>query len=1079
MEPRYNTHTHVSLSASAGSGKTYALTLRLLKMLMEGVPPEHILCTTFTNKATREMAERLMHRLGRLSFHSTADAAEEEEIREDLRVVFEKDSIGEDDLARGRRLAARVRQGLLTSLSRLRISTMDSFFNSILRLFPFESGVTPDFSVMNEAEEQDIFSQAMDAFVKEISGNPRAARLFENLVFSLSNTENDPQLLMKRYFEVLSAARINVQAYCRRRNLDDLTLDGVLRLMEAADSSGKIATEACRDFGRAFMPHSEGLSRTALNMIERCADADSADAVFGIKPFKSAGYRDYRYFSKATDVPELDKAFKGVKKALGEYLEAKSVFAVSALLYFFQMYIRHADLIKRGLRRLSFSDIERLCWDLLVGQDGGSIFSEAGTDFFYYRLDSRLKHLLMDEFQDTNTAQWGVFRPVIMEITADREGSFFYVGDPKQAIYRFRGGESGLFRHVRDTLEGRIVEDSLPVNYRSATGVVSFVNRVFGHISDKYNYDFSPQESNRKDPGIVELIAVDSGGHDDRRAAIDEYVTKHVRHLGDRGLPWNRIAVLMRDNNGCARIADSLISAGIPVSIEGRESLFSSRSVRTVLSLLNFLANNSRESGLLELVSQTGALTEDDEKALRQTAHGSRLEALQGLAPGLYDSIRALMDRMDLTPVKELVAGAVRVVKPGSRFHDRENILKLMDLAGGITEQGAMGLQGFLDDISRYGEAVTQASDAEPHAVQVLTVHKAKGLEFEAVILPQVDDAVRFDKQRSNFMMPLNRSFGLDGIHLTPSKDELGFSAILDEVYAKEMDNTVDDALNLLYVALTRAKTGMFIAGPADIKRKKSGGANNEARITWLSIMLEALGISDIPPHGGKLFSEGRLDDLLAKAAIDAESEEAPARSPEKGRNDSPSQLHPQLYPLPAADGDPQAAEMEEDDDEAHLFRTDPVKRMRAIAYGNAFHFAMEHLPPLMDAEYASHMTLARHGRLLDEDFRIRLRQDIEAVIRHKTLAGILSGGMVHTELPIMSDDMRLMKIDALAILDKRAVVIDYKTHYSEELLDSYRRQVGEYLSIVKTAYGLPVVEGLLVFVDQGIRIESVSESGS
>ncbi|MGW8322042.1 MAG: UvrD-helicase domain-containing protein, partial [Thermodesulfobacteriota bacterium] len=710
---RFDLSRHVSLSASAGSGKTYALTHRLLRMLSGGVNPEQILCTTFTNKATNEMAERLMRTLNRLAGEEPFKGFSSDEAREISELLTGETSLGSGTTDRVRAVAREARKRLLAGYSRLNISTMDSFFNMVLRLFPFEAGVPPDFSIMNEAEEQETFRSSLNRLVAEVLADESDAGLLESLLRSLSQTETNPESMLGRFFSDFLPHRVNISRYMKTAMQGAMTRDTVEALRKEESDTAREVVEACHAFVAALAPHAEALSPSARRAFARCRAAASPMDVTALTPFAGDHYRDYLYFKKAPEDDRIVAAFDRTRQVLRRHVQAKSRFAVGALLYFFQRYLSHADRIKRRDRKLSFSDVERLCFELMVGYgDNDPDFLAGAHDYFYYRIDARVKHLLMDEFQDTNILQWEIFRPIILEITADHEGSFFYVGDPKQAIYRFRGGESRLFYHVREELKNRGIEpDELPVNYRSAQSIVSFVNTVFRYISRTERYDFSPQAGFRKDAGYVEMATVPRGDKESPHSPLYEALSRRIATCHSSGFRYRDMAVLLLDNKTCTEVAEYLEQRGIPAATDKKSSLFDSASIRSVMALLHYLSDPTDDLHLMEFLSQLMKNRPAPERInLLETQPARRMEALALHMGSAHRLLSHLRDIADLVSIRELVVRIIRGFSLGRVFNDPGNLVKLVELAGAFPEaHGASGLRSFLSAVERYGRAVPMA----------------------------------------------------------------------------------------------------------------------------------------------------------------------------------------------------------------------------------------------------------------------------------------------------------------------------------------------------------------------------------
>jgi ATP-dependent exoDNAse (exonuclease V) beta subunit len=537
---------------------------------------------------------------------------------------------------------------------------------------------------------------------------------------------------------------------------------------------------------------------------------------------------------------------------------------------------------------------------------------------------------------------------------------------------------------------------------------------------------------------------------------VGDAVVERVKSLLGGGVPAAEIAVLCRKNDSCIRIAELLESAGIATQTEKKDTLLSSNAVRTVVGLLRYLADSSAKIHLADFIAQLPDIANAD--GLRRLRQADNMpEALKDISPEAHERLRRIRNSVDFAPVKSVVAAIIREFGLGARFADAENLLRLIEVSGGFTGNGVNGLRGFLDDLDRYGDGIPLASPTRANAVQLLTVHKAKGLEFGAVILPEVDEDITFNRSRSDFMFPCDGQFRLEGIYLTPSKDELPFAGGLAAIYGREERKNLIDELNLLYVALTRAKTGLFIISAVKPPSKKN---DDEPRLNWYSLTVEALGV-DAGKAGALpavLYREGDMSAFRPVEAIAAET------VPE------------------ARDGIPRlaagaAARIDEtgEDDGDDEYATASPDNFLARKFGEAFHIAMENLPPSLNAERAFSAAVARYGRFLDENTRKRLRRAIESAARNPELSALMRRGRALTELPITLTGGAMRKADAVFVTDSEVVVVDYKTGYNEAMLPRYREQVGEYARLLGGLMPGRKTRGMLVFVDgKGARMESV-----
>jgi ATP-dependent exoDNAse (exonuclease V) beta subunit len=458
---------------------------------------------------------------------------------------------------------------------------------------------------------------------------------------------------------------------------------------------------------------------------------------------------DHAYF-KAIYTPQLDELFFELKNAVKSFHEERERYFLGELFYLFKIYKQAVKNMAAQSRELSFTDITNAVYELLQ--------NHIDSDFLYFRLDAKIEHLLIDEFQDTNIAQYKILEPIIKEITAGigtkEFKSFFYVGDIKQAIYRFRGGKKELFNHIISQFG--VIVDSLKYNYRSKSIVVEFINDVF---KDKIA-DYEPQiASQNSGDGFVKIKSYEN---------VHEGVIESINELIHEGVSPNDIAVLCNTNQDAIDIKEAVMEAipEITVSTESHKLLVESPNVAAVLEFLKYLY-------------------------FKDELYGRNFLAFLGLDIDILPDLHEF--DINKTPL-ELVKKCIDDFK--------------IEANGDIV--------GFLEIASRYEdieellfahEDIKDRSLDKNDGLRMLTVHKSKGLEFSFVIIA---DRIQNRNAADDLLI-----FDYDGIEpkrvfVTASGREL-----TDEAYkaAKERDRLLDDEdeLNRFYVAFTRAKNGLFI----------------------------------------------------------------------------------------------------------------------------------------------------------------------------------------------------------------------------------------------------------------------------
>ena len=691
----------LAYEASAGSGKTFNLVVRYLSLLFMGEEVESITALTFTNKAANEMRTRVVETL-----HSL-------EKRGELAEIAKVSGLSESEI-----LTARDKVLWKLLRSDIKISTIDTFFGTILRKFALNAGIMPTFSASNAHHEVKFLKR----FLHEIEVAGEMAALIQLSQLSSKRLEDIFSLLSSLYAKHKELEGLNIVSI-------PLTFDPIAHAMaHSHELAALVLSKPLSDRARKTM------------QIEDYEDLLKKSWLF--KP--SLEYWDF----KRVHEPAMDTLLHTIQEAVLTQMQYREAELLSALNRILKLYIksRHALIVQNN--ELTFDDITLMVHDLLRGK--------LESEFLYFRLDASMKHLLLDEFQDTSVIQFDILRPLIEEIAAgigvNEGGSFFFVGDVKQSIYRFRGGVSALFYEVAEHFDVHV--RALEVNYRSRSQVVEFVNRVFSATMERYISQSSPAA---KSGGSVEVHM----DEEPLRVLIQQI--DELRHLG---VNEDDIAILCGTNSDAARAQEALEEVGIHVVSEATSRLIHQRSVRAIIEYLRYCYfgndiyryNCTALLGIEEVSLERNAIVEVQTQCVEFVLKHS------------------IGDKSAIVFVEKL-----------SQYTDIEAVIF---------------------EIQRL-EASSPQSDL--HGIRIMTVHKSKGLEFEHVI---VLDRLGQIKSRNDFIVYEYEGINLERMFIrTKGREEL------DEVYKraieKEQRLEKSDQLNALYVALTRAVQSLtLIAKP-------------------------------------------------------------------------------------------------------------------------------------------------------------------------------------------------------------------------------------------------------------------------
>lgn len=687
----------LAYEASAGSGKTFNLVVRYLSLLFMGENPSSIVALTFTNKAANEMLERII-----LTF-------EELPKRSELPQIARLSGIDEATILKER---PKVLERFLRS--DIQISTLDKFFGRILRKFALNAGLMPTFKTVQNHHQSALLERFLNEV--EISGSSEAL-----VDLSLLSDKRLSDL-----FTLLSAL------YSKYKELDMQSYDGVNPPEESIGYAMKSAQELS----------SLVLSKSISDRARKTMQFESYEELLG-KTWLLKPSMEYWDFKKDYE-PRMDELLHEIQKAVASQMRRREVLYFKELFTILKLYIKSRQAMAVQNNELSFDDITLNVHTLLR--------EKLESEFLYFRLDSRLKHLLLDEFQDTSVIQFDILRPLIEEIRSgvgvNEGGSFFFVGDVKQSIYRFRGGVSALFHQVAELFDVRL--EPLKVNYRSRSEIVNFVNRAFEGKIKGYVPQQSPQSASG---GYVEVLSRDD---------LMEALSERIALLIGKGVAPEEIAILTATNKDGSAVEEVLSEQGYDVVTETTARLIAQRSVRAIIEYLRYCY-------------------------FGESIYRSNCAALLGIEK----------EKIEREGVDEVVSAVISFIKR-YKIADKSALMFIEAL------RGYRDIEEVVFEIDRL-ESTSPQSDLK--GIRIMTVHKSKGLEFEHVI---VLDRLGTARSHSDPIVYEYEGAQLRGMHYRIKGREA-----LDPVYAKALEAekraTDEDQLNALYVALTRAVESLSV----------------------------------------------------------------------------------------------------------------------------------------------------------------------------------------------------------------------------------------------------------------------------
>ncbi len=700
-------HKHLAYEASAGSGKTFALVIRYISLLYQDAKPSSVLTLTFTNKAANEMRERINTVLRELGEQNRSVELEE---------ICKTTGMSKDEILT-RRL--KIYNNFLQS--DLKISTIDKFFSQILRKFSLNLALMPDFQIEEDADEQKF----IESFLRRVKQQDKYKDLIR---FAVRESKK-----LGSIFTFLD------NLYAKDGELKNITLK------PTTPNNEKEILAIARRLEDLFLS-CDALSDSAKKAIMVKDIDDLLSKTWILKESL-----EYHWFKKCF-TPLSDEIFEELKKALTLYFTNKDAYLKQSYMELYQIYKESKRAQNIAQNKLAFNDVTNSVFELLR--------ENIDSEFLYFRLDAKIDHILIDEFQDTNVIQYKILEPILDEISSGigtkAFKTLFYVGDIKQSIYRFRGGAKELFHHVQRDYDVTLL--ALTTNYRSYANIVNFVNDSFrDKITGYKDQHFKGDER----AGFVKVSKSES---------LLEEIVENVFMLLELGVKPTDIAILTYTNSDAFVIEEALLEKddSLKITTQTTSKLINDPIVSAIIEFLKYLYFK-HELYKANFLTTLG-LSWDTELDISQFNRHQNLLVL----------VKNIIDHFQL-------------------YSNNKALFKFLELISNYKD-----IEAFLFESE---ELSVESPSKKEEGIKILTIHKSKGLEFDHVIVSD-----RFKKKGADKSSLI---FEYDDIELQDLHVRIKNRDHFDKNYANALEAekklSAEDSLNLLYVAFTRAKESLVV----------------------------------------------------------------------------------------------------------------------------------------------------------------------------------------------------------------------------------------------------------------------------
>ncbi|MCF1752296.1 UvrD-helicase domain-containing protein [Mariniradius sediminis] len=1059
------TKPFVIYKSSAGSGKTYTLTKEYLKLALRNpIAFRGILAVTFTNKATHEMKERILSQLARLRVEVVPEETMDAELMEAL-------GCGEEGLKEKANLAL---SAILHDYGRFSVSTIDSFFQKIVRAFAREMDLNAQFEL--ELDQDAVLSKTVDRVIeKAVSDTELHQWMVEYAIEQIQEgkswdiRKNIQELANKIFQEDFKKYGNEIRKFLDDKDalegLKNFARKGRAEIIAEAKNLKSQANQIRQRHGLEWTDFKGG-SRSFANKFDR----------FGEMPNPIADLRNTKgelppsvnewYTKTSKSAQAIISAYEeGLGSLIGKALELEqrwnTIIALGRNIYVFGLFRYLLDelaAVKDEENILLISDANEFLKEITAETDAPFIYEKVGNQF---------RHFLIDEFQDTSGFQWASFKPLLQNSLAQGNANLL-VGDVKQSIYRWRGGDMRLMLEEVESEIGLdyIQEKNLDTNFRSLPNIIDFNNALFKHLpqafESKLERDFGTngQEiiskaysevfqhvSARKVGlglgGLVRFEVLEGDREEEEGKFLGQVLAKvpqMVIELQQKGYGLRDIAFLVRTKAEGEEIADCLMDyahqhpdTGFRFDVLSDESMFLTKSVAVVAleAALRYLSDPKDELAWKTMwyyyaVGQGNAIGH----ALFSSGNGPDWVE-RGIA-GFENEISGWIK----LPLMELVEELIEQLGIKGEGLEMAYIAAFKEAVYDFTQFNRADLAGFLEWWEQEKGKRTVKIPESHEAMRILTIHKSKGLQFKVVLMPFLKWTI-FDTTKSNILWAPFQAQGLDAIVPLRLDKKLGKSAF-SELYRSEAVMSYLDSLNMLYVAFTRAEEVLWGLLPFQKEPKGSSIQN------FVQQYVERVGKGEY----GSYDADSRVYEL---GIWPKKSQQTVASAP----------VVPLRWEYQAWDELLQVREFAGDFSESGL------ERRRKREFGSMIHELLEKSGS--KAEVMMGLEELHFEGRLDQVEQETVKSQLDRLFDNPVFASWFSG-----EYPTMVEQGIILpggqqkRPDRILVGKDCVRVVDFKTGEAQE---KYMTQLLEYMALVGEMTGLPA-KGFICYLESAEIVE-------
>ena len=1045
--------------ASAGSGKTYALVKEYLKIIL--VAPKndayrHILAITFTNKAVHEMKSRIVGSLS--EFAKDEPSSKAQDLMQDLATDTELSII------QIKTKSQQIIKHIIHNYAAFDISTIDKFTHKVIRAFAHDLNLPMTFEVTLDTEN--LLVEAVDAIIAQAGEDETLTKLL--IDFTMEKTDDDKSWDISR--EILETGRLVLN----ENNRNEITHFQDKSIAEFVEIKMKLS-EACTILEKESIVFAE----EALSLIDKNG-IDTKSFSAGHFPKHLLSIQEGKFNPKNKTYHEFDdikinKTAKDraiIETIIPDLLQLlDKVYKTFEKINFYKAFLK--NITPLSLLNTVSNELAKIQGEqnvLSISEFNAIIHREIQNQpapFIYERLGERYRHFFIDEFQDTSEMQWQNLIPLIDNALSGQDdfgvkGTLMIVGDPKQSIYRWRGGKAEQFIELSkdqnpfNNPDKRL--EHLNKNYRSYSQIIKFNNDFFKLLSNEFEHpdykdlyeNHSHQKTNDKTGGYVNISFIPkvetAEGDEEALDKTDLYVLATLNTIQksvQQGFQYKDIVILTRKRSQGIAIANYLTEQGIPLLSSETLMIQNATEVRLIIHLLKYLKNSSdleSKANFLQYLAQNSqdklpihdfiaqgmALFQETDFENWLMSFDVSLSFQNIRKKSLYEAVETIIAKFLSPPETSVLSKGV-----GNAY-----VQYFLDIVLERDIRNQAGISDFLSFWDKNAEKFSIPSPEGTNAVRIMTIHKSKGLEFPVVIFPFAEEDYNRKPKDKLWLNAEEQYFGLPKVLIDNSSAVEGFGEEAAEVYNQKKQEELLDNINVLYVALTRAEEQLYVISNMNLSSKGEVPKNNMCSFF----------INYLENNGG--FDKNKLEYEFGNAT---------KLSVAKQHVDTSKTI-----PLVSEILNPKNIKIAQR--EALMWGT---HQQEAIEYGNVIHEILSFVKTKNDVDLA--ITKSIENGLITYAQKETVFNTINEIVNHSELEICFAdGNEVLNEQTIIQKEGKTIKPDRMVLTkNKEVLLLDYKTGIHNV---KYQQQLENYQTAIESM-GYKVVKKALIYIGKEIDV--------